>query len=248
MKMTSFLEQHGFPASGSIFPVAGVRLPVFADEHPFHAEHRRDIADNWLLETAANPKLYDGEMVFQRQLDFVDGRIEGRGHMVPFSAFLYWRKTMRGPGGCHLFGLPLVMSADGALIAIRMGRHTANPGRVYCPAGSMDRHDVIDGACDVDFNMRREVLEETGLDLDHAVARSGWLATQAMNTVTVMRRFDFDLSAGEILARIAAHVAADPEPEIEEAIAIYDPDPSAHDYAFFMPTVLNWLFKGKTSG
>ena len=248
MKMTSFLEHHGFPAEGSIFPVAEVRLPVSEDDHPWLVDHRLEIADNWRIETAANPKLYDGEMVFQQRLDFVDGRIEGRGHMVPFSTFLYWRKTKRGPGGCHLFGLPLVISADDALIAIRMGRHTANAGRVYCAAGSMDRDDVIDGACDVDFNMRREVLEETGLDLDHAVERSGWFATQAMNTVTLMRRFDFDLPAEEILARIAAHVAADPEPEIDEAIAIYDTDPSAHDYAFFMPGVLNWLFKGKMSG
>jgi 8-oxo-dGTP pyrophosphatase MutT (NUDIX family) len=242
MSPTSFLESHGFPPEGEIVPLAAVHLPVADDAHPWFVAHRAAIAENWIAEHAANPSLYDGEMVFQRHLEFADGRIEGRAHIIPFSAFLHWRKTDRGPGGVHLFGLPLVLTSDGALIAIRMGRHTANPGRVYCAAGSMDRHDIVDGACDIDVNMRREVLEETGLDLDHAEQRSGLYATHAQNTVTVFRSYRFAMTAEQMLAAIAAHVATDPDPEIDGAIAIRTADPQAHDYAFFMLPILRWLF------
>jgi 8-oxo-dGTP pyrophosphatase MutT (NUDIX family) len=242
MTVKSPLEGAGFPAEGEIFPLRSIDLPVLEGEHPWHAAHRAEIAANWVNEIAANPALYDGEMVFQRQLTFADGRIEGRAHMVPFSAFLYWRKMARGSGGFHLFGLPLVMTSDGALIAIRMGQHTANPGRVYCAAGSMDRHDIIDGRCDIETNMRREVLEETGLDLDGAQSRSGYFATHGLNTVTIFRIFEFSRSAEQILAEIAAHMATDPEPEIDGAVVIRNADPEAHDYAFFMRPILKWLF------
>jgi len=242
MRQLSQLEGAGFPAEEQIFPLKSLDLAVQDGDHPWHAAHRREIAENWAREVSANPKLYDGQMVFQRQLSFEDGHIAGRAHMVPFSAFLYWRRAARGPGGFHLLALPLVMSADGALIAIRMAEATANPGRVYCAAGSLDQQDLVDGRCDLDLNMRREVLEETGLDLSEATTDPHYYALHSLNTVTVFRVFRFEMDADCILTRIAAHIADDPEPEIAAALSIRDADPSRHDYAFFMPPILQWLF------
>lgn len=243
MRQASLLENAGFPPEGRIFPVRSLDLAVGAGEHPWYSAHRAEITANWAQEIAANPKLYDGEMVFQRQLSFADGHIEGRAHMVPFSAFLYWRKAARGPGGFHLLALPVIMSSDGAVIAIRMAETTANPGRVYCAAGSLDSGDIIGGRCDIDLNMRREVLEETGLDLSDAVTDEHYFAVHGMNTVTVGRRFRFGMNADQLLDRIVAHISADPQPEISAGIAIRDADPKAHDYAFFMPPILEFVFK-----
>src|SRR5262245_54641554 len=114
MRQASLLETAGFPPEGRVFSVKSLDLPVIAGDHPWAAAHREQIAANWREEVARNPALYDGQMVFQHQLSFADGQVRGRAHMVPFSAFLYWRKEARGPGGFHLFGLPLVISADGA--------------------------------------------------------------------------------------------------------------------------------------
>jgi hypothetical protein len=93
--------------------------------------------------------------------------------------------------------------------------------------------------------MRREVLEETSLDLAEAAADPRYFATHAMNTVTVFRIFRFAMTADAILDRIAAHIATEVEPEITNAVAIRNSDPSAHDYAFFMPPILQWLFEGR---
>ena len=243
MKQASYLETAGFPPQGQIFPVTSLDLQVLAGDHPWAAAHRTEIADNWQREITRNPAFFDGQMVFQQQLAFDNGAIRGRAYMIPFSAFLYWRSEARGTGGSHLFGLPLVMSSDGALIAIRMAENTANPGRVYCAAGSMDGLDVIDGRCDIDFNMRREVEEETGLDLADAAADPNYFATHNLNTVTVFRIFRFDMTADTILEKIASHIAGDPDPEITNAVAIRDADPTAHDYAFFMLPILPWLFE-----
>jgi len=239
------LEAMGFAPANTVFAVRDHDLCVQDGEHPWFVENRPAIEDNWAREVAANPALFNGGMVFQRRLSFRDGRIEGRAHIAPFATFLHWRKQANRDGGFHLFALPLIMSSDNALIAIRMAKTTANPGRVYCAAGSMDKSDVIDGRCDLDFNMRREVLEETGFDLDDAERDADAYGVQAFNTVTVFRRYRYAMTADEMLARIAAHVAADPEPEIDCALAIRNADPAAHDYPFFMPLVLDWLFNRK---
>ena len=239
---SSSLTEAGFPPEATVFAVSSLRLEVIDGPHPWLAANRPAIASHWQREVAAIPSLFDGAMVFQRSLRLSGGRIEGRGHLTPYSAFLHWRAGGRQEGGHHLFAMPMIFSSDGALIVIRMARNTANPGRVYAPAGSIDSHDIVDGLCDVDGNMRRETLEETGLDLDAMEAEPGYRAVHLMNSVAVFRIFRAALDEQALLDMIAAHVATEVEPEIEGAIAIRDPDPSAHNYSPFMPPILRWLF------
>ena len=238
------VDRGHWPAENEIFAVRTLDLKVSRDPHPFHLAEQAAAAENWAREIAANPALFDGKMVLQRRVDISDGVIAGRAHVVPFSTFLWWRKTRQAEAAVHLFGLPVILSSDGAVIAIRMGRHTANPGRVYCAAGSLDPGDIVDGRCDVDGNMRREVLEETGLDLDEAQAGAGFMALHSVSTVTLFRTYRFAETAEKMIARIAAHIATEAEPEIDEALAITSADPVLHDYPPFMPIILAWIFKG----
>lgn len=230
-----------WPAEGTIFPVSEIDVRVAAEPHPFHLAEREQARENWRREIAANPDLFDGRMLLQRTVQIEDGRIAARAHIVPYSTFLWWRKT-RAQGACHLFGMPMLMSSDGAMIAIRMGAHTANAGRVYSPGGSLEPEDVIDGRCDVARNISREVQEETGIVLSDEIAEPGWHAIHMDSTVTVFRVFRLASAADEIVARVAAHIASDPHPEIEEAIAIRSPDRMAHNYPEFIPPILEWLF------
>ncbi|ASY69397.1 DNA mismatch repair protein MutT [Sinorhizobium fredii USDA 205] len=234
-------DRTAWPAEGTVFPVSKIDIEVSSDPHPFHLAEAERARQSWQREIAANPHLFDGRMVLQRSIRIAEGRIAARAHIVPYSTFLWWRRT-REPGAYHLFGMPMLLSSDGAMIAIRMGAHTANPGRVYSPGGSLEPEDIVDGRCDVAGNIAREVREETGISLSEAVAESGWHAIHMDSTVTVFRVFRLSATADEMLARVAAHVAADPHPEIDEAVAIRGPEPTAHNYPEFIPPILKWLF------
>ncbi|MCG5486369.1 MAG: NUDIX hydrolase [Sinorhizobium meliloti] len=234
-------SQGQWPLDGTIFPVSEIDIEVSPEPHPFHLAEADRARESWQREIAANPHLFDGRMVLQRSVRITDGRISARAHIVPYSTFLWWRKT-RAAGASHIFGMPMLVSSDGALIAIRMGAHTANPGRVYSPGGSLEPEDIIDGRCDVARNIAREVMEETGISLSEAIAEPGWHAIRMDGTLTVFRVFRLAATAEEILARVAAHVAADPHPEIDEAVAIRGPEPTAHNYPPFIPPILEWLF------
>jgi len=241
------IDRGHWPAENVIFAVKSLDLQVSPEPHPFHLAEQAAAAENWRLEIAANPALFDGQMVLQHRVEIREGAISSRAHVVPFSTFLWWRKT-RPPGSAlHLFGLPVILSSDGAVIAIRMARHTANPGRVYCAAGSLDPGDIVDGRCDIDGNMAREVREETGLDLADAIASPGFQALHGEDMVTLFRTYRFQETAAVLIARIHAHIEMEAQSEIDEALAIASADPDLYPYPPFMPPILAWIFEGMAS-
>ncbi|SEK65616.1 hypothetical protein SAMN04487976_103223 [Xaviernesmea oryzae] len=229
-----------WPPAQTIFPLSAVKVNVLDGPHPFLVDAADAIAENWEREVAANPHLFNGEMVLNRAIHIEDGVIRTAAYLAPFSSFLYWRKTRPLDKALHLAVLPVILSADGAVIAVRMAQHTANPGKVYCASGSLDRHDIVDGRCDIMGNMRREVLEETGLDLDASEAEAGFFGRHEQGAVLVARCYRFAEDAQTILDRVGAHIAAEAQSEIDGAVAIRDADPARHDYASFMPQVIGW--------
>ncbi|CDM58287.1 MULTISPECIES: NUDIX hydrolase [Rhizobium] len=235
----------GWPPEQTVFPIAGLDLRVLSGDHPFYLEQGEAIRENWERETAANPALFDGRMVFQRRLALTDSGIAGEGHVIPFSTFMWWRRQASRHGGIHLFAYPVLEASDGALVAIRMGSHTANPGQVYFAAGSLEPEDVSGDRCDVEGNMRREVMEETGLDLNVAQAGDRYYASHVRRTVTVLRLFRFGLTAEEMIERIHAHMLVADDKEIAGAIAIRSADPKAYPYNIAMLPVIDWYFREK---
>jgi 8-oxo-dGTP pyrophosphatase MutT (NUDIX family) len=231
-----------WPPEKTVFPVAHIDLRVLEGDHPFHLLEAEAARVNWLAEVAAKPALFDGRMVFQHRLSVSEEGISGEAYVVPFSTFLWWRRQTVREGGFHLFAFPVLVSSDNALVAIRMGQHTANPGQVYFAAGSLDESDVSDGRCDIDGNMRREVLEETGLDLRDAHAEPGLHASHFRRSVTVFRLFHFPLTADELVERIEAHMPNAADQEIEGAVAIRSADPAAQPFNVSMPPILDWFF------
>ncbi|WP_112605428.1 NUDIX hydrolase [Rhizobium sp. WW22] len=244
MSISEQNDMAGWPPEGTVFPVSGIDLAVLPGEHPFHVQESAAAQENWAREIADNPALFDGRMIFQRRLSLADGLVRGEAYVTPFSTFLWWRKQSERHGGFHLFAFPVAVSSDGAIIAIRMAPHTANPGQIYCAAGSMDENDIVNDHADVAGNMRREVLEETGLDLNNAIADPGYYATHMNRSVTLFRVFRFPWTAEDMLRRIEAHILVSEEDEVDGVVAIRSADPAAHHYSVAMLPILAWFFGG----
>ncbi len=130
------LEAAGFPPAGEVFPLAGQDWPSGRASIPGSWRTAPRSRKTGRAKFAANPALFNGRMVFQRNLSFADGRIEGEAYLAPFATFLHWRRLARPAGGYHLFALPLPISSDGALIAIRMGPAHRQSRTRQLPPGS----------------------------------------------------------------------------------------------------------------
>jgi 8-oxo-dGTP pyrophosphatase MutT (NUDIX family) len=217
-------------------------LSVVEGPHPLYLVHEQEIESNWEREATANPHLFNGQMVLQRYLTYDRGVIRGVAHVIPYSTLLWWRKRSDPEGALHLFGFAVIVSSDGAIIAIRMSERTANPGQVYCAAGSLDLSDIVDGKLDVAGNMIREVREETGLDLSEAEADQHFYASHRDNRIVAFRLYRFPVTSAELAARIEAHMPHDEEQEIDGVVVIRSADHAAHKYNPLMLPILDWYF------
>lgn len=228
--------------SGRVVPLSSCALLLDPAPHALETVAGAEIDANWLVEKRARPAIHDGRVALFSRLSWDGAGLAGTCHIVRFATFLYWRGGGRREMARHLYAHAVLAAADGPLVAVRMGGHTVNAGRVYFAAGSLEPDDFRGGAADLDANMRREVMEETGLDLADMEREPG-LSALALDTGTVvLRRYVSPLPATEIAERVAAHVAAEAEPEIAGAVVIDRPCPDLANLAPQMPAIIDWHF------
>jgi len=210
---------------------------------PFEKAHAEAIAAHWQTEKAAQPALFNGRLLMFSALEIKAGMLEGRCHLADYASFLYWRSIRPHPGVVHCFAHPALVSSDDALVAVRMGAHTANAGKVYFAAGSLEEADLRDdGVIDVDANMQREVLEETGIDLTQLAHEPGYHALATTAGTVIFRRYRLDQTADAISRAMTAHVARDPEPEIEGAVILRDAQAAPEGLLAHMEAFRDWHF------
>lgn len=227
-----------------ILPVDAVDVRLDPGPHPFALSNAAAIAENWRREIAANPALFDGAVVLLAELAYRDGRLVGRCHAVNYSTFMLWRKRRENSGAEHAYAHAVLVAGDNALVAIRMGPHTVNAGRVYFAAGSFEPIDFRDGLVDVDFNMIREVREETGLDLSTAERGQRYHALSTASGTVIFRRYRVAESADELARRITAFVAAETDPEIEGPVIIRHAGDLPAGLMPHMKPLVEWHFGG----
>ncbi len=189
--------------------------------HPFLLERQGAIAAFWAQKSEANPRLWNGAAVL-----FADARLEGgvlraTGYRADFATFLYWRDVERDASVVHITGSSLPVTADGALMAVRMSAHTANPGQSYFPGGSFDLEaDFIDGGFDVTTNMAREMTEETGIDPRLHRLDQGLIADHADGAWHVAHRAFLSLDAAACETALSAHQQATGDDEVAGAVIV----------------------------
>lgn len=164
--------------------------------------NRSRIDANWQLECAANPTLFDGEVYLAPNAYLEGNELCADFRRTSFSTLMYWRRDNAVQRPWHIFAAGVIVSREGHLIAAQMAAHNAVAGRIYFPAGSIDDHDVVNGYVDYEANMRREVYEETGLDLLHATAEKTFNLVTHNRSVALFKRYYFELSTDELVAKI----------------------------------------------
>ncbi|MBX3597265.1 MAG: NUDIX hydrolase [Rhizobiaceae bacterium] len=229
---------------GVVLPVRKIDVNMVGTPHPYEARNAAAIAANWDAEHKANPYLFNGTMVLMSRLELKGDRLDGVCHPVQYATMLYWRKN-KGPHGVeHTFAFPALVSRDNALVAIRMGKHTANPGRIYFAAGSFEPHDFVEGRADLHGNMQREVMEETGLDIS-SVRRDLHDHIYSENHSTVIfRRYWMDEDADVLARRIEQFVASEVQPEVEAPVVIRSGDMPV-GMSPHMKAIVRWHFSGR---
>lgn len=236
-----------WPPERTVFEIAGIEMQVAPGRHRLEELAGAEIAENWAAEVAANPALFNGEVLLPEEMVLRDGVIHATARATGFATTMWWRKQTRPPCGLFLNASAVPISADGLPIAIRMAPHTANAGKVYFATGSLDLSDMReDDSCDVLGSMTREVLEETGLDLEReARAEDRLYAVHFNRRFFVFRFFHLSQTADEICRRVERHMQQEAEPEIDAVLALRPQEGQAHVYHDLTLIILPFFFARK---
>jgi 8-oxo-dGTP pyrophosphatase MutT (NUDIX family) len=232
----------------AMLPVEHIDVALDPGPHPFETANLAAIDLNWERELNANPALFDGRVSLAARLGYRNRRLEGSTHLVRFATFMYWRKLRPAPGAGHCFAYTMLVTSDGALVAIRMGPRTANPGRVYFASGSFEREDFPLGRLDVDLNMAREVREETGIDISGLPRDPVCHIWSTAAATAIVRRYRLPLTAIEAEASIRAFVSREEDPEIEGPVVIRSVDDLPPQAGLYMRDLAGWHFGDSEAG
>ena len=192
----------------------------------FASDAAAAIDAHWQTLVAANPRFFNGRVLLMHRFAFGReecGRVlEGACFETDYKAFLAWRDFgFPDRGVCNCFAMPALRSADGAFILGQMAPFTASPGRIYFPAGTPDPSDVKDRIVDLEGNILRELAEETGIGAAEVTLRPGWTLVLAGARIACMKIVQSPMPAAAIVARVAAFLAAEKEPELTRVIPVF---------------------------
>ncbi len=159
----------------SVFHIDGLEL-VFAPKPWAFANGRRAEIDAFFEAARKNkPTLWNGRVLLMHHQVLEAGVLRGEYLETDYASFAAWRHWGRPPAGVRdCFGAGAIVARDGGVLLGVMGVETMNAGLVYFPCGTPDPDDVVDGKVDLDLSVRRELKEETGLDIAEFEPEPGW--------------------------------------------------------------------------
>jgi hypothetical protein len=193
---------------------------------PFEIERSAEIDAHWAKLLRGNPHHYNGRVLLMHRASVAQSangrRLEGACLMADYKAFLAWRDLGfpdRSVG--NLFAMAALRSTDGAFLLGEMAASTANAGRIYFPAGTPDPGDLVGDAVDLEGSVLRELEEETGISPQEVALDPGWSVVFEGARIACMKTVRSMLSAGELVARSAAFIAQEKQPELAGLKAVF---------------------------
>jgi hypothetical protein len=170
---------------------------------------------NWRARVLRNAHLFDGRVLLLARGEVAGDVFEGQYFETSYANFLAWRDfdfpdtTVR-----NCFAMAALQSSDGAFILGEMGHTTANPGRIYFPAGTPEPADLTGGKVDLAGNVLRELEEETGLRANEVDVEDGWTLVIGGSGVACMRRIQTGERADRSVAKMLKNIARQNQPEL----------------------------------
>jgi 8-oxo-dGTP pyrophosphatase MutT (NUDIX family) len=206
------------PCSGpEIVAVERVEIAVAPWRWEFAHARADDIARHFAARQCELPALWNGRVLLLHRLAVENGLLRGASFETDYASFLAWRDWgCPGAGVFNVFAAAALQAADGAYLVGRMAPFTSIAGQWLFPCGTPDREDISAGMLDLAGSARRELFEETGLDIGTMQAEPGWTLVRDGGFVALIKRVTANESAEDLRARIERYLAGEAQPEFSE--------------------------------
>lgn len=201
------------------------RVAIRFEPRPWQAAepHRAQIAEHFRQFRACHAGVWNGRILLSRDHALADGVLTGSCFESDYATYLAWRDGVFADDTVkNCFGMGIIEASDGAYVLGVMGRHTANAGMAYFPAGTLEPDDLVDGCVDYEGSVGREVQEETGLAPHEYTAAPGWYVVFAGLRIAMGKLLRARDTGGALRARMLDHLAREAEPELSDILVVRD--------------------------
>jgi hypothetical protein len=217
-----------------LIPVQRLELVYAERDWPFALERRPQIDQHFAELRRSNPTLWNGRVLMLCEHAIRGGVFYGTYFQTDFASMLAWRDWGFPDSQVkNCFAMGALRGADGRFVLGIMAAHTANAGWTYFPAGVPDPSDVDGARVDLTKGLMREMTEETGLAPAEFEPERGWTTVLAGPRVAQIKLLRVQATAAALRARILAHLAREPEPELADVRLVGNPadfDPTMPPY------------------
>lgn len=216
----------------TLFQVDRLELSFTPKPWAFAADQRAEIDAYFAGLQRDKPAIWNGRVLLLHRQVVRGGVFHGDYLETDYASFAAWRHWGRPHAGVHdCFGAAAVMAADGAFLLGVMAPHTFNAGRIYFPCGTPGPEDIVDGKVDLEFSLRRELKEETGLDAAEFESEPGWICVVDGGLIMQIKLMRSRQPADELRAGMLAHLAREKQPELSDIVIVR----GMRDFAPAMP-------------
>jgi 8-oxo-dGTP pyrophosphatase MutT (NUDIX family) len=208
-----------------IIDIDRAEIALEAWSWPFATDRSADIERYFAELKSRRPGVWNGRVLLLNRYAIAGRALRGASFETDYSSFITWRdREFPDPDVYNFFAAAVLRAADGGYLLGAMASYTAGAGRTYFPCGTPEPADVgADGMLDLGDNLRRELLEETGIAIAELDAESGWTVVRDRCFLGLMKRLTARQNADELRARIMRHIAADKHPELADIRIVRGP-------------------------
>jgi 8-oxo-dGTP pyrophosphatase MutT (NUDIX family) len=170
--------------------------------------------------------VWNGRALLMHRYAIADRVLRGACFATDYADLCAWRDwNFPDPGVYNFFAAAALQSADGAYLVGEMASYTAAAGLRYFPCGTPEPDDVDGrGRFDLPGNLRRELLEETGIAVEELDCEPGWSFVRDRCFVGLLKRVTAREDAVALRARIMGYLASEARPEFCDIRIVRRPD------------------------
>jgi 8-oxo-dGTP pyrophosphatase MutT (NUDIX family) len=188
---------------------------------PFAADRRGEIDSYFGELRRKRTGVWNGRVLLLKAYE-IEGRVlRGTCFETDYASFCAWRAFARNQdsivqdGIINVFADAAILTADGAYLAGEMAPDTAAAGKIYFPSGTPEPDDLdAAGLLDLEGNVRRELLEETGVDAGELTAEPGFSFVRDRGSIALVKILRTQQNAQELRGRIMKHIESEERPEL----------------------------------
>ena len=161
----------GYVVQNKLYLIEKNKLEVRFSQKKFTLpmELQNRIDEYWETLIKNGNKYTRGEVFTMSNIEENEGNIIINVDLSDYAHYLFTRRVgLPDKDACkNIHTSCLIETSDNVLVFGRMGEQTSIPGNIQCAGGGLNNEDIRGNVIDLEHNIRKELLEEVGIDVDN---------------------------------------------------------------------------------